>query len=104
MGKTQVNEVAISGKVLWVGMPGLIPGTESLMKRTIVMEGWVLSKYKQEFAFDFVNDNMDMLNNIREGDWVNIDFHLRGRKHIDGGGKARWFTNLEGTSCIVDRE
>jgi hypothetical protein len=103
MGKTQVNKFNISGKVLWVGMPGPIPGTE-IMKRTVVIEGWVKNKWKQEFAFDFVNDNMDMLNNVREGDWINVDFHLRGRKNIDTAGKARWFTNLEGESCTVDHD
>lgn len=104
MGKTQKNDFAISGKVLWVGMPINIPGTNDLMKRTIVIEGWVQNKYKQEFAFDFVNEKMDLLNNVRDNDWVNIDFHLRGRKHIQGDGKARWYTNLEGTTCTVDNE
>ncbi len=104
MGKTQVNDFQISGKVLWVGMPVSIPGVNNLMKRTLVMEGWVKSKYKQEIAFDFVNDNMDMLNNVRENDWVNVDFHIRGRKHIQSDGKARWYVNLEGTSCTVDHD
>ena len=74
------------------------------MKRVLVIEGWVKGKYKQELSFDFVNDNMDKLNNIREGDWVNVDFHIRGRKNIDSAGKARWYTNLEGESCIVDHD
>jgi hypothetical protein len=101
MGKTQKNEFDISGKVLWVGMPVEIPKT-SILKRTVVIEGWVESKYKQEFAFDFVNDNMDKLNNVRVDDWVVIDFHLRGRKNINSEGKARWYTNLEGTTCTVE--
>jgi hypothetical protein len=104
MGKVQKNDFDISGKVLWVGMPVEIPGTNSLMKRTVVIEGWVDNKFKQEFAFDFVNENMDKLNNVRTDDWVNISFHLRGRKHIQGDGKARWYTNLEGTDCIVDHD
>ena len=104
MGKVQKNSFDVSGKVLWVGMPVEIPGTNSLMKRTIVIEGWVDSKFRQEFAFDFVNDKMDMLNNVRENDWVNISFHLRGRKHIQSDGKARWYINLEGDNIIVDRD
>ena len=104
MGSTQKNEFDISGRVLWVGMPVSIPGKSELMKRTVVMEVFVENKYKQEVAFDFVNDNMDMLNNAREGDWVVIDFLIRGRKHIQADGKARWYTNLEGTSCTVERD
>lgn len=104
MGKVQKNEFDISGKVLWVGMPVSIPGKSELMKRTIIMEGWVDGKYKQEIAFDFVNDRMDMLNNVRKHDWVVIDFLIRGRKHIQSDGKARWYTNLEGLSCTVEQD
>lgn len=104
MGKVQKNDFDIAGKVLWVGMPVEIPGTNNLMKRTIVIEGWVDNKFKQEFAFDFVNDKMSMLDNIRDEDWVNVSFHLRGRKHIQKDGKARWYINLEGDNCIVDRD
>ena len=104
MGSTQKNEFDISGRVLWVGMPVSIPGKSELMKRTVVMEVFVENKYKQEVAYDFVNDNMDMLNNVREGDWVVIDFLIRGRKHIQANGIARWYTNLEGTSCTVEHD
>jgi hypothetical protein len=97
MGKQQINEFGISGKVLFVGMPAFF--SDNMSKRTLVMEVWVDSKYKQEVAFDFVNQKMDLLNNIRPDDWVDIDFVLRGRKHIQQDGKARWFNNLEATTC-----
>lgn len=104
MGKTQKNEFDISGRVLWVGLPVEIPGGKNLMKRTLVIEGWVENKYKQEIAFDFVNDNMSQLNNVREHDWVVVDFHIRGRKNIQTDGKARWYTNLEGVTCTVEHD
>lgn len=100
MAKKQVNEFNISGKVLFVGRPVSIG--EKSYKRVLVLEGYVKSKYRQEIPFEFVNDNMDQLQMIREGDWVNIDFALRGRKHIQPDGKARWFTNNEGLSCTKE--
>jgi hypothetical protein len=100
MGSKQINEFNISGKVVFVGRPVQI--SDNSFKRIIEMEVYVKNRYKQEVAFEFVNDNMEKLNLIRENDWVNIDFCLRGRKRIQGDGKARWFTNLEGLSCTKE--
>lgn len=75
MGKQQVNEFNIDGKVLHVGMP--VYFTEKMTKRICVLEVFADKKFRQEVAFDFVNDNMGLLNNIQEGDWVNISFQLR---------------------------
>jgi hypothetical protein len=52
--------------------------------------------------FEFVNENMTTLNNIREGDWVNVSFYLRGRKHIQDDGKARWYNTLVGVACAKE--
>ncbi len=98
MGKQQVNEFNIDGKVLHVGMP--VYFTEKMTKRICVLEVFADKKFRQEVAFDFVNDNMGLLNNIREGDWVNISFQLRGNKKIQQDGKARWFNGVEGLSCV----
>lgn len=98
MGLVQKNEFNISGKVLFVGMP--IYYTEKLSKRILVMEAFVDNRFRQEVAFDFVNDKMQHLNNIRNDDWVNVDFQLRGNKKIQQDGKARWFNTLEGLSCV----
>lgn len=100
MGARQVNEFNISGKVLFVGRPVSIG--QKAYKRVLVIEGWVKNEYRQEIAFDFVNDNMSMVDMIREGDWINVDFRLRGRKHIQSDGKARWFNNLDGFSCTKE--
>lgn len=100
MSKKQKNNFSISGKVLFVAMP--IYYTERMSKRFLVMEVYANEKFRQEVNFDYINDNMDVLNNIREGDWVNITYQLRGRKFIQKDGKTRWFTSLEGTSCTKE--
>lgn len=102
MGLVQKNEFDISGKVLFVGMP--IFYTDKMSKRLLIMEVWAKGSdgrsYKQEVPFDYVNENMDLVNNIRINDWVNVDFQLRGRKKLQGDGKAVWYGNNEGITCV----
>jgi len=97
MSKTQKNEFNISGRVVFVGMP--IFYSDKLSKRIVVLEVWD-DKYRNEVAFDFINKNMELLNNIRERDWVNIDFKLNGRKHLMKSSQVSWFHNLVGISCV----
>lgn len=95
------NNFNLSGKVLFVGQPVFIKDT--LSKRVLVVEAFA-GKYPQEVPFDFVNERMDMLNNIRVGDVVHLTFELRGNKHIQGDGKARWFTNNSGLTVALQRD
>jgi hypothetical protein len=98
MSKVQVNKFEFTGKVVFVSLP--IFYTDKMSKRSLVIEGWVNNKYRQEIPFDFVNDNMKLLDGIREDDWVTVEFSLRGRKNIQADGKARWFTSNDAFNCI----
>jgi hypothetical protein len=98
MGKTQKNEFNISGKVVWVGMPIFI--SDKMKKRILILEVWVFGKYRREVQFNFMNENMDLLNNIRPNDWVNVDWFINSNKQVQSDGKPRWYTNLEGTTCV----
>jgi hypothetical protein len=100
MGKTQKNQFDISGRVLFVGEP--VWYSDKMSKKILVLEVWVESKYKKEVPFEFINNNMDCLANIRKDDWVSVEFHLSGRKHIQGDGKNRWYSNNEGVNVIID--
>lgn len=109
MASKQINDFTISGKAIFVGMPIHIPTKfdTNLQKRTLVLEVWAKDEvsgktYRQEVMFEFVNENMTTLNNIREGDWVNVSFYLRGRKHIQDDGKARWYNTLVGVACAKE--
>lgn len=101
MGAVQKNDFTVSGKVLFAGLP--IWYSDKMSKRVLVLEMWAKGsngrEYKQEVPFDFVNDNMPLLDNIREGDWVTVDFQLRGNKKIQGNGKAVWYGNSDGVTC-----
>jgi hypothetical protein len=64
MGSKQINEFNISGKVVFVGRPVQI--SDNSFKRIIEMEVYVKNRYKQEVAFEFVNDNKSMLNFVKD--------------------------------------
>ena len=99
MSKTQKNEFNISGKVIFVGMP--INITERLNKRLLVLEVFD-NRYRQEVPIEYMNDNMSQLDNIREHDWVNVDFVLRGRRRIQQDGTTRWFPTIEGKAVTLE--
>ena len=48
-------------------------------------------KYPQEIPIEFVNDKIDRLNDLREGDLVSVSADLRGREY-----EGRWFLSLNG--------
>lgn len=99
MAKTTKNEFFISGKVVHVELPKRF--SEKFSKSSIVLEIYV-NQHQQEVPFDFVNENMDRINGIRVGDWVNIDWVLRGKKVVGDNGSVRWFTNCEGLTCAKE--
>ena len=99
MGKTQKNEFQISGKVLFAGMPENI--TPTFNKRLVVLEEYD-GQYRQEVPYEFLNDNMGLVNGVNVNDWVNIDFISRGRKKIDKDGMPKWWPSNEGKAIVVD--
>jgi len=97
--RTQKNQFDINGRVIFKGEPIYI--SAKMSKRLLVLEVYVDNKYKQEVPFEFVNDEMQKLNNVRKGDWVEVVFNLRGRKTIQGDGRARWWPTNGGIACTV---
>ena len=98
MGSKQVNEFSISGKVEYVGEEESV--SPNLTKRILIMEVWD-KRYRQEVPFEFLNKNIALLDNIQEGDWVVVDFVLKGRRDKKFSGN-RWFGNMEAVSCIIE--
>lgn len=103
MSNVQQNDFNISGRVVFVGMP--IFYTEKTSKRLLVLEVYVRGGYRDfrnEVPIEYANDNMPLLDNIRERDWVNINFRIGGRGKVMTDGKKRWWPNLEGLSCVKE--
>ena len=97
--RTQKNQFDIVGRVIFVGMPIYI--SAKMSKRILVMEVYVENKWKKEVPFEFINDNMDRLNNVRINDWVEVVFHLSASDKIQGDGKKHWWPSNVGIACTV---
>ena len=95
MAKKQTNSFDISGKILEIGGPERRSATFS--KRTVVMLVFA-GKYSSEVPFEFVNQNMDQIKDVKEGDWVTINYQLRAQKN-EKDGITRRYTRVEGISC-----
>jgi single-strand DNA-binding protein len=54
-------------------------------------------KYDQTVVFEFLQDSVSKLDDIKEGDSVSVTFDLRGRRHND-----RVFNSLVGWKISVD--
>lgn len=100
MAKKQENSFSISGKVIEVGSPERI--SDKFSKRVVVLEVFDNKGYVNEVPYEFVNQNMDQLKNVRPGDWVTINHQQRARKTEKEGQPVRRFITLEGISCYIE--
>jgi hypothetical protein len=92
----QKNEADIDGRVVFVSPPKYI--SEKFSTRTLIMEIFT-GEWKNEVPFVFKNARMDTLKDIKEGDWVNVQYQLSGNKG-KGEGEPRWFAELQGLVVI----
>jgi hypothetical protein len=92
----QKNEADIDGRVITVTPPKQI--SEKFTKRTLIMEVFQ-GERRNEVPFTFSNARMDCLKEIKEGDWVNVQYALGGNRG-KGEGETRWFAEITGINCI----
>jgi len=92
----QKNDHDIDGKVLYISQPKQI--SEKLTTRTIVIEVFD-GNYSSPCPIIFKNARMDALKDIKEGDWVNVQFRLGGFKG-KAEGEPRYFAENLGQACI----
>jgi len=89
----------IKGKVIAVSSPQQV--TEKLKKRTVTVEHGDNPSYLEQNQFEAINDRCALLDELREGDEVNIHFNLRGRSYVGKDGKKAWFNSLALWKCDV---
>jgi len=96
----QINDFDISGKVVHVGQPEQYVNKAHVTKssRILVMEVFT-GTYANDVVFEFAENNMNQLLQISEGNWITVNFCLRGTKSIKDG-KARWYPRLEGLTVL----
>jgi len=92
MSKRLENSFDIDGEVVFVGQPVSI--TPTFTKRVLVIKTQKGS-YDTDLAFEFINKQGNMLDDIESGDVVLVNFQVGGRQKKD---KMEWYQQIEGRS------
>ena len=53
-------------------------------------------QYPQVIQIDFLSDNIDLLNNVSEGESVKIGINIRGREWTNPQGEVKYFNSITG--------
>lgn len=53
-------------------------------------------QYPQPIQIDFLSDNIDLLNNVSEGESVKIGINIRGREWTNPQGEVKYFNSITG--------
>lgn len=87
----------ITGKVYSVGQTNQI--SDKFSKREIAVT--TNDTYPQTILFQFSNDKCALLDNVKIGDNVTINYNLRGRTWRDNNGIEKIFNTVEGWSIVL---
>ncbi len=68
--------------------------TEKFRKRGFVIEIDPYGRYPQACMFEFTNDRCELLDLVRVGDGVTVEFSLRGREWTNSEGEVKFFNTL----------
>ncbi|MEH0007427.1 MAG: DUF3127 domain-containing protein [Flavobacteriales bacterium] len=63
-------------------------------KRELILT--TAEQYPQTLAIEFVQERINLLNDIKTGDSVKISINLRGREWTAPDGKVRYFNTIQG--------
>jgi hypothetical protein len=82
----------IKGKVHEVGVTANV--TDTFKKRDLVIEYAENPQYPEFVKFEAVQDKVNLFDNVKVGDQVEVSFNLRGRPWTDKTGKTTYFNTL----------
>lgn len=83
----------IVGQVKQIG-PVETFGANGFRKRELIIQ--TVEEYPQFIKLEFVQGNVDLLNNIAEGENVKVNYNLRGREHTNEAGEYNVFNSIVG--------
>ncbi|MFY0655042.1 MAG: DUF3127 domain-containing protein [Cyclobacteriaceae bacterium] len=69
--------------------------TDSFKKREFVVEYAENPQYPELVKFEFIQDKCSELDSINIGDYVSLEFNLKGRKWTDPQGVDKYFNTLQ---------
>lgn len=91
-----MSVLAIEGEMLEVKATQVV--TDKFKKREFVVKmesGSGDKKYVEEVLFEAQQDRVDLLDNVKTGDKVNVSFNLKGRSWNNPEGETRYFNTLQ---------
>lgn len=68
--------------------------SDKFRKREIVLSD-TNDKYPQEIKFQCVNDKVSLLDGVKVGDVMEVEYNLRGRRATSKEGKDVWYNSLD---------
>lgn len=68
--------------------------TETFKKRELVIEYAENPSYPEYIKFEALQDKVNLFDNVKPGDQVEVFFNLRGRPWTDRNGKTAYFNTL----------
>ena len=69
--------------------------SETFKRRSFVVETVENPMYPQYISFETVQDRTSLLDTLKVGDQVQVDFNLRGREWTSPQGEKKYFNTLE---------
>jgi len=69
--------------------------SDKLRKRELIIEYAENPQYPEFIKIEAINDRCDLLDNVRQGESVSVDFNLKGRPWTDKTGKKTYFNSLQ---------
>ena len=84
----------MKGVVHKVGQTMIV--SERFSKRELVMVDNSDANYPQYVSFEFTQDKTSLLDNVMEGQEIELSFNLRGREWTSPAGDVKYFNTLQG--------
>lgn len=84
----------MKGVVHKVGQTMIV--SEKFSKRELVMVDNSDVNYPQYVSFEFTQDKTSLLDNVMEGQEIELSFNLRGREWTSPAGDVKYFNTLQG--------
>lgn len=77
--------------------------SEKFKKRLLVIEDNSNEKYPEFGVFEFGQDKCALLDELRNGDNVTVDFNVRGRAYQKPGEETKYFCSLAGWKLSINQ-
>lgn len=83
----------IKGKIHEIGE--VVTVSDKFKKRELILEYAENPTYPEYVKLEAVQDKVNLFDNLRVGDMVDVSFNIKGRPHTDKQGKTSYFNTLQ---------